>query len=446
MKTRKMLTGVVVCVAQVSLLLAGAPLPSSALASANDGFSSHELTKVDDYEKTLFGKVRGNLSPESRLRAIETNLFGGQKTGSTQQRLDAVQRVIGKSKSDFLMPPMAPTLDTGSGEIAEAPPVASRDNSSSYDSDSASDSGSNSTQDEDLIREAMEQYSNGQTDKAERSFKSILAQNPSNADAHFNLGVIAEGKGDLNGALKSYSEASKLNPSDRELQKTVQSLRTKVGQSEAAKRTEIAERQAQESKHQDAAKKKYLRDIVADASNDYKAGRYTEAVNKLEKVSREAPSDPDVHYALGQAYKAKGDLHQARGSFDRAIAIDPSNNLYKGAVTELNGMVAQKAKAADPAPAGEITPFSDTIASDNGRSGSGSAGQGYDAAYGSGVGYDYRASAKRFSSSRLTRTIAGSALGAAAGVAWGASTRGSLKSNALKGALLGGIFGYMTGR
>ncbi|MBX9692474.1 MAG: hypothetical protein K2Z81_08825, partial [Cyanobacteria bacterium] len=60
MNKRKKLAGVVVCVAQVSLLVAGLPQPSFAtISAADDSFSSQQLTRVDDFEKTLFGSVRG---------------------------------------------------------------------------------------------------------------------------------------------------------------------------------------------------------------------------------------------------------------------------------------------------------------------------------------------------------------------------------------------------
>ncbi len=42
------------------------------------------------------------------------------------------------------------------------------------------------------------------------------------------LGVIAEGRGDLSGALNSYRSAARINPSDTDLASAISSLETKL--------------------------------------------------------------------------------------------------------------------------------------------------------------------------------------------------------------------------
>lgn len=300
-----------------------------------------------------------------------------------------------------------------------------------------------------LLQTAMEKYSSGDVAGAEKLFKRVLLVDKNNADAYFNLGVLYEGKGDLQAALDNYTRAQSLNPSDPELRDTVASLRNKVAQDRTAK---IAEAKKAEQANQAAQHRDDLRQMVSSASADYKSGNFSEAVRKLEKVAADAPSDPDVQYALGQAYKAKGDTNKARTAFGRAMSIDPSSQLYRNALGDLNSIASAPQSPVTPmtpsspmdsqsddSPAGQITPFSGSGESFGSNGGGGRGiGRFFDggvtASYGSGSG------------SRLKRAVAGGAMGAAAGALFAASTRGGMKRGAIQGAILGGMLGYFSGR
>ena len=51
-----------------------------------------------------------------------------------------------------------------------------------------------------------------QPDAAIREFRSAIALNPENADAHFNLGVILGPRGQLNDAITHLERAVEINP------------------------------------------------------------------------------------------------------------------------------------------------------------------------------------------------------------------------------------------
>jgi len=390
-----------------------------ALAAAN--FTSAEMTRIEGYERSLFGSPHSNLSTESRLRALETNLFGDVKKGSTDSRLDAVEKALKIDKSQFLSAPQVGQLDQA--PVATAPHVVQQN----YDDEPKSPAG-------DLIQEAMQQYSSGDLVAAEKTFKRALVVDKNNADAYFNLGVLYEGKNDMQRALENYTKAQALNPSDTELRETVQSLRSKIAQEQSAK---IAEQRRVEQDRQSAQRKDNLRQVVGDASADYKNGNFSEAARKLERVSSEAPNDPDVQYALGQAYKAKGDNEKARTAFNRAMNIDPKSALYRNALNDLSNTVASAPAEVDNTPAGQITPFSGSANESFSSSRSGRFFDGGVSAYRGGTGL--------VSGTRLKRAIAGGAVGAAAGALYAAGTRGGLKSGAMRGALLGGMMGLLMG-
>lgn len=407
----------------VTVTLAMTMLLSSNVAvalAASTSFSQAEVAQLAKYEQALFGSQRTNLSEESRLRAIETNLFGKYKSGSVKSRLEGVDKLIGSAKSDpYFMPPMAPTLDRGSA------PMAAEDNTStSYDSQPAPVA-------QGLLDQAMQLYSQGRTSEAESAFKRVLASDAKSVDAYFNLGVIAESRGDTQEALKNYEAAYRLNPGDAEIKSARDALKGRIASEQRIAAQQEAERRAQLAKN---SQKEELKNMVAQASADYKSGNVDRAIDSLTKVSRQVPKDADVHYALAQAYRAKGDTSSARSSIAQALSLDPHNQMYLTARAEMDRQATEQI-AERNAPVGEITPFSGS--KDNSPA--------YDS-YASNSGYEYqRPSTSLMSSSRMKRAIMGGVTGAAAGALSGVG-RGSVKSNAVKGALVGSVLGFMLGR
>jgi hypothetical protein len=66
-------------------------------------------------------------------------------------------------------------------------------------------------------------HKEGKVDEAEAIFRDVLAHDPCNVDAFYDLGAIAEARGDLIGALGSYHAALALRPGDKELKEAVTS-------------------------------------------------------------------------------------------------------------------------------------------------------------------------------------------------------------------------------
>src|SRR5271154_1041556 len=93
---------IIICVLQSVLLMS--PLPALAL-------SSDLSAKLSSYEKALLGKTQPTLSTEARLAAVEKKLFGSPRSGSAEQRLAEISRVIGPKRTAHLMA-MAPQMDT----------------------------------------------------------------------------------------------------------------------------------------------------------------------------------------------------------------------------------------------------------------------------------------------------------------------------------------------
>src|SRR5262249_13508287 len=96
---------------------------------------------------------------------------------------------------------------------------------------------------------------------------------------------------------------------------------------------------------QDQAQKEQLREslkpLVSDASQAYKSGNFDKAIIDLQTVTRQAPNDPDVAYALAQAYRGKKNFQQAETYLNKALSLDPSNQLYKSAMNDVRRELAE---------------------------------------------------------------------------------------------------------
>lgn len=284
----------------------------------------------------------------------------------------------------------------------------------------------------DLLRQAIAQHASGKAALAESTFKKILTMDPNNGDAHFSLGAIYEEKGDLIGAARHYGMAWRANPGDPEIQQAVTAVENKIRDQQ---QVQDKARQEQQRIAQQEQQRSDLKRLSDRAAQEYRKGNYDSAIRDLQIVLQQAPRDPDVNYAMAQAYRGKGNYEQARYYIAQAAAVDPANQMYQTAQHSIEQEAYTRSRqmasnAADNTPAGQITPIQSESSY---RPGSVS-----ESAYGWGRAAD---------SSRLKRAVVRGLAGAAAGAALGAliSGRGNVKSGAMRGALSGGFAGLMLG-
>ena len=91
-----------------------------------------------------------------------------------------------------------------------------------------------------------------------------------------------------------------------------------------------------------------LKPLTEEASAAFKAGNFDKAIQDLQKVGQSGAFGPDVQYALAQAYRGKGQLQPARAALSRAISIDPGNQMYRSAMSQLNDQLAQGGGGSGP--------------------------------------------------------------------------------------------------
>ena len=117
MRLKKGIGRAALCLAQSAFLVFG----NAGFALASSSFTTAEMTRIQNSERSVFGTSHDNLSSESRLRALETNLFGDVSKGSIDSRLDKVENALKIDRSKYLKAPEAAQLDQP--PVQQAPAV-----------------------------------------------------------------------------------------------------------------------------------------------------------------------------------------------------------------------------------------------------------------------------------------------------------------------------------
>jgi tetratricopeptide (TPR) repeat protein len=129
-------------------------------------------------------------------------------------------KVANKASAPKLAKPLEPKLDSKAldSKLTTKPPNASGSGTASSLPSPA----------QLLLKQGMAAHKAGNHQVAEDKFRRVLTMEPRNADAFFNLGALAETRGDLIGALTHYRAALGINPLDRQLQDAVRSVEDQV--------------------------------------------------------------------------------------------------------------------------------------------------------------------------------------------------------------------------
>ncbi len=167
-----------------------------------------------------------------------------------------------------------------------------------------------------LFEQAQTKYQSGKLLEAKEIFTKIVAVQPENADAYFNLGAIAEWQGNLPEAAKYYNKAHALKPNDLEIKYACETvLQGKQNKSEAS------------SVYSARAKKAFA------------SGNYSQAIMDLSNLVRLYPSDGKIYFALSQSLRAIKSFDWAIYCLKMAIYLDPSVDIYKTALQDLEAEI-----------------------------------------------------------------------------------------------------------
>lgn len=195
----------------------------------------------------------------------------------------------------------------------------------------------------------------------EALMRKRLRRDPRDFTAHFNLGGVLEGKGDLGGATGEIREALRIKPGDAVALNTLAALLQLNGNLEEAEtnyRAAIAARPDYADAHYNLAGLLlarenadeaigHYREVVRLAPDDVKAraalaealetrggalgksGKLREAAADFRELVVLEPDDSNACTNLGVALAMQGEFGEAKSYFERALALNPSNEVAR---------------------------------------------------------------------------------------------------------------------
>jgi hypothetical protein len=231
--------------AAASMLLISSSLP--ALAAEPKGLM-HRVGKI---EETIFGTQHADKPLHARISELEAQTVGGEKTGALAKRTEVLEKAVhgtvagsapsakpvakGAAKTatkhtpapkvsvhkpiptttSEYMPPIAPQLDiSGHSPVAKDEPAA--------------DGHHSAPNVDEHLRHGTAAYQAGNAEEAEKKFKEALQLSPFNSHASYNLGAIAEARGDLATALGNYRTALIGSPNDPQIQEAIAQVEAQI--------------------------------------------------------------------------------------------------------------------------------------------------------------------------------------------------------------------------
>jgi len=204
---------------------------------------------------------------------------------------------------------------------------------------------------DDLFSRAQTYENEQRWSEAFSAYSEVIKQDPSNALAHYRIGVVSQKLGAMDQAIQSYQEALRLNPGlseagaalegyytnrgvaqriNNQLPEAVQSLRQALtyNASSASAHFELGQTLEQSGQIQEALAE-YQEAVKLDPDKSaahlrlaqaYAAqGQHDSAIKAYQEVLRLNPQDAAAHHGLGVEYNAIGQKEQALASLQQAV-------------------------------------------------------------------------------------------------------------------------------
>jgi tetratricopeptide (TPR) repeat protein len=250
-----------------------------------------------------------------RLQAIHQTLAGSAAPATPAPKTIVPAASTSVISKTHLQRTATPTVPKDSKDLRAIAPVL--DTSNSGNDHSTADT-------KELLKQAVTAHSKGDLSEATRLFEQVLSIDSKNTDANYNLGSMAEDKGDLDAALHFYRDAAASSPEDSDIRKAVASVERRV------------------AKRQESADNAEFQELAKAAGTAFKQGDYDEAISKLEALAQKAPSDASVQFGLSRAWYRKGDLGRSKQYLQGAIALAPDQQVYKNVLQHLDKEIQTK--------------------------------------------------------------------------------------------------------
>jgi len=185
------------------------------------------------------------------------------------------------------------------------------------------------------MQAAREHHRSGRLAEAERIYRLVLVEQPGNAEAHYNLGVVLQSMGKQDEAIASYRRAIECKPEFAQAHNNLASALKAVGKME----------QAVESYRQAIARKPDYAEAHFNLGNTLRdMGKSDQAIASFRLALQLKPDLVEAHNNLGNLLKDAAQFDEAVSCFRHAIRLRPDlaeahNNL--GSALEAIGQVEE---------------------------------------------------------------------------------------------------------
>jgi tetratricopeptide (TPR) repeat protein len=178
-------------------------------------------------------------------------------------------------------------------------------------------------------------FQRGYLDQAAASFKQVIADQPDDAEAHYNLGTLYLRRNALVEARQYIDKALALRPDYPEAWNNLGMIEAQEGHAEQAVRN--FERSLQQRPNYTVA--------LLNLGNLYRRqGEMQEAQKLLVRALDIAPNDPEVNYAVGMLYARQEQVDEAAQYLEKAVALRPD---YADALNNLGVIFVRQERYAD---------------------------------------------------------------------------------------------------
>lgn len=157
-------------------------------------------------------------------------------------------------------------------------------------------------------------FQQGYLDQAAESFLQVIAANPGNADAYYNLGTLKLGQNDFTQARQYLEQTLRLKPNYPEAWNNLGMMAAQLGDSDEA----IRDFQKSLEQRPDYAT------ALLNLGNVYRRRQdFANAQKCFDQAIQIQPDNPEVSYSFGMLYAQQGQLEKASGYLEKAISLRP---------------------------------------------------------------------------------------------------------------------------
>ena len=169
------------------------------------------------------------------------------------------------------------------------------------------------------LKELIELYQSGKLDEAENVAQNLLKQFPDDLTCLNILGVITDGKGNTEEAIKIYQKALNINENSPETHFNMGSILHRLGRSNEAR---VSYEKAISIKS-DFLNAHFNLGLVYQNLQDNK-----KAIESFEKAIELKPDFHEAIGAMGTAFQSQGDLEESIELYRKALSIQPDARNY----------------------------------------------------------------------------------------------------------------------